>query len=192
MPQHIPSEARIKKRLTNKALHYLGQYATTTARLRQVLQKFATRKLEGAAKEDISAAIEAVITECQKFGYIDDQNFTRTRIRAGRNAGRSERQILDKLRQAGIDRDSAVASLNAHREDNSDAEKLAALIHIRKKRLGCYSKEQDNAANHRQKQMAKLARAGFRLDIINFVLAIESPEAAEEKEAEFHQKTPLW
>ena len=192
MPQHIPSEARIKKRLTNKALHYLGQYASTTARLRQVLQKFATHKLEGAGVEDIAAAIEAVITDCQKLGYIDDQNFIQSRIRAGRNAGRSERQILDKLRQAGIDRDSAAASLKAHREDNSEAEKLAALIHIRKKRLGCYSKEQDIAPDRRQKQMAKLARAGFRLDIISFVLAIESPEAAEEMEAEYQHNTPIW
>lgn len=192
MPQHIPSEARIKKRLTNKALHYLGRYASTTARLRQVLQKFATRKLEGAAAEDIASAIEAVISDCQKFGYIDDQNFIQTRIRAGRNAGRSERQILNKLRQAGIDSDSAAASLKAHREDNSDAEKLAALIHIRKKRLGCYSKQQEVGADQHQKQMAKLARAGFRLDIISFVLAIESPEAAEELEAEYQQNTPLW
>ena len=84
----MPSEARIKKRLTNKALHYLGRYASTTTRLRQVLQKFAKRKLETAKPEDIEEAIEAVIADCQKFGYIDDQNFIDSRIRAGRNACR--------------------------------------------------------------------------------------------------------
>ena len=40
-----PSADKIKKRLTNKALHYLGRYATTSARLDVVLRKFAGRKV---------------------------------------------------------------------------------------------------------------------------------------------------
>ncbi|MGB1469818.1 MAG: regulatory protein RecX [Candidatus Puniceispirillaceae bacterium] len=187
----MPSEARIKKRLNNKALHYLGRYASTTARLRQVLQKFAKRKLETAEPEDIEEAIEAVIADCQKFGYIDDRNFIDSRIRAGRNAGRSERQITQKLLQAGIDREMAQASLNAHREGYARAEWLAALVHIRKKRLGCYGKGHKLSPEAYQKQMARLARAGFGLDIIKQILSIDSIEEAENLEAEYRQNMPL-
>ena len=35
----------ILSRLENKALHYLGRYASTTGRLEQVLTRFARRKL---------------------------------------------------------------------------------------------------------------------------------------------------
>ena len=187
----MPSEARIKKRLTNKALHYLGRYASTTARLRQVLQKFAKRKLETAKPKDIEEAIEVVIAECQKFGYIDDQNFIDSRIRAGRNAGRSERQITQKLLQAGIDREMAQTSLNAHREGYAQAEWLAALTHIRKKQLGCYGKEREPSPEAYQKQMAKLARAGFGLNIIKQILSIDSTEEAENLETEYRQNIPL-
>ena len=107
------------------------------------------------------------------------------RIRTGRKAGQSERQILNKLQQAGIDRDSASESLKAHRAESGDAERLAALIHIRKKRLGPYTKEADDAQALFQKQMAKLARAGFSLDIIKSILALNSIEEAEELEAQY-------
>ena len=80
MTQTTPSDAKIKKRLTNKAMHYLGRYASTTARLRQVLQKFAGRKLESVPPKVIAQAIEAVIADCQKFGYVDDNAFIQMRI----------------------------------------------------------------------------------------------------------------
>jgi len=185
MTQTIPSDAKIKKRLTNKAMHYLGRYASTTSRLRQVLQKFAARKLETVPAETLAPAIDAVIADCQKFGYVDDDAFIQMRIRTGRKAGQSERQILNRLQQAGIDRDSASESLKAHRAESGDAERLAALIHIRKKRLGPYTKEADDAQALFQKQMAKLARAGFSLDIIKSILALNSIEEAEELEAQY-------
>ena len=191
MTQTTPSDAKIKKRLTNKAMHYLGRYASTTARLRQVLQKFAGRKLESVPPKVTAQAIEAVIADCQKFGYVDDNAFIQMRIRAGRKAGQSERQILNKLQQAGIDRDSASDSLKAHRAESSDAEHLAGLIHIRKKRLGPYTKHADDAQTLYQKQMAKLARAGFSLDIIKSILSLNSIEEAEDLEAEFQHKQPF-
>ena len=187
----MPTDARIKKRLTNKALHYLGRYASTTARLRQTLQKFAKRKLETAEPKDIEDAIEAVIADCQKFGYIDDQNFIDSRIRAGRNAGQSERRITQKLLQAGIGRDMAQASLKTHRNGYAQAEWLAALVHIRKKRLGCYGSERELSPEAYQKQMAKLARAGFGLDIIKQILSIDNAEEAENLEAEYRHDMPL-
>ena len=166
-------------------MHYLGRYASTTSRLRRVLQKFAARKFGAVPAEIIAPAIDSVIADCQKFGYIDDNAFIQMRIRAGRKAGQSERHIMKKLQQAGVDRDSASESLKAHRAESGDAERLAALIHMRKKRLGPYTEQAHDAQALFQKQMAKLARAGFALDVIKSILALNSIEEAEKLEAQY-------
>ena len=85
----------------------------------------------------------------------------------------------------------AQTSLNVQREGYPLAEWLAALIHIRKKRLGCYGKELEPSPEAHQKQIARLARAGFGLDIIKQILSIDSIEEAENLEAEYRQNMPL-
>ena len=70
-----PSDSRIQARLRNKALHYLGRYASTTHRLKQVLIRFAARKLETVPEDRLLSAVVATIEECQRLGYVDDRQF---------------------------------------------------------------------------------------------------------------------
>ena len=44
----------ILSRLENKALHYLGRYASTTGRLEQVLTRFARRKLADLGIDNVA------------------------------------------------------------------------------------------------------------------------------------------
>ena len=71
------SKERIKKRLTNKALHYLGRYASSSNRLETILRKFAQRKLDQADSALVDQMIREVIESCVKLGYIDDEAFVR-------------------------------------------------------------------------------------------------------------------
>ena len=71
---------RVKKRLTNKALHYLGRYASTSARLEAVLHKFAKLKLGRADPALLDHVIGEVVESCVSLGYVDDEAFIRVSL----------------------------------------------------------------------------------------------------------------
>ena len=84
----------------------------------------------------------------------------------------------------------AQASLNAHREEYARAEWLSPWF-ISEKTAWLLWKEHELSPEAYQKQMARLARAGFGLDIIKQILSIDSVEEAENLEAEYRQNMPL-
>ena len=134
-----PSADRIKKRLTNKALHYLGRYASTSARLEVVLRKFAKRKLELADPALLDSSIRDVIESCIRLGYIDDAAFIRSQFRQGMRSGQSQRRILLKLAKKGISRNLALSVLQDSNDDtmpDDRTELVAALIYAPKNLSG--------------------------------------------------------
>ncbi len=176
-----PSAERIKKRLTNKALHYLGHYASTSGRLETILRKFAQRKLEQANPALLDQIIREVIESCVRLGYIDDKAFIKSQIRQGLQSGFSQRRIMLKLAQRGISRDLALAVMDeqTNREaDKEDSELAAALIYARKKSVGPYSCT-ELLAKDNQRHMARLARNGFGFDVAKKVMALPSADAAD-------------
>ena len=52
-----------KRRLMNKAVHYLGRYTASRQRLREVLGRFADRKLDAHDAAEVAAAREQVIDD---------------------------------------------------------------------------------------------------------------------------------
>ena len=177
-----PSAARIKKRLSNKAFHYLGRYASTSNRLETILRKFAQRKLVRADPALLEQIIREVTESCVRLGYVDDESFIRSQFRQGLRSGFSQKRILLKLAQKGISRDLAEAVMdeqNRTAAQEKDSELAAALIYARKKSVGPYS----SAELHReenQRHMARLARNGFASDVAKKVIALPSAEAADE------------
>ena len=65
-------------RMMNKAIDYLGRYASSRHKLGQILQRFANRKLPDYDAEDIDAAIQQTIDQCSQLGYVDDRQFAVT------------------------------------------------------------------------------------------------------------------
>ena len=82
------AKAPIETRLMNKAVDYLGRYASSQHRLRDVLGRFATRKLDQHDPDDIAAAIDATVTRCQTLGYVNDDALAQSLDRSHRRHGR--------------------------------------------------------------------------------------------------------
>jgi regulatory protein len=184
-----PGRERIQQRLTNKMTHYLARYASTRARLASVLRRFARRKLAEADPAEIEAAIETVIGQAEQQGWLDEAAFASQKVRAGRLAGRSGRALQSKLYQAGLPAEKIAAALAEQTETQTDAELAAALIFARKRRIGPFARQpasqSDPADQQRQQRdMGRLARAGFSQQICRTVLEITDPQSAEQQLAE--------
>ncbi len=65
-------------RIMNKAVDYLGRYASSRHKLGQILQRFANRKLTDYDPDDIAAAIQQTINQCNQLGYLNDRQFAET------------------------------------------------------------------------------------------------------------------
>ena len=177
-----PSAEKIKKRLTNKALHYLGRYASTSAQLEVVLRKFVKRKLELADPALLDSSIRDVIESCIRLGYIDDAAFIRSQFRQGLRSGHSQRRILLKLAQKGISRDLALSVLQDSDDDalpDDKTELAAALIYARKKSIGPFASTPPSCPEVKKKHMGRLARNGFSFDVVRKVMALASAEDAD-------------
>ena len=181
-PVTRPSADRIRKRLTNKALHYLGRYASTSARLEAVLRRFARRKLEKAEPAVLETVLKEVMDSCIRLGYINDEAFIKSQFRQGLRNGHSQKRILLKLAQKGISRDRALAVIQEQDDEalpDSQTELAAALIFARKKAIGPYTGQADISPEDRQKQMGRLARNGFGFDVVRQVMGLTSADEAD-------------
>ena len=166
---------RLKTRLENKALHYLGRYASSEANLRQILKRFAMKKClpadaetddTDAFKQILETAIDALITRYRALGYIDDRAFALGRARAMRTRGASTRRIIQTLRAKGIDAETAseimADGLEADTNTSTDAETAAARIYAQRRRLGQYASPTSQAKpNWKDRHLASMMRAGF-------------------------------
>lgn len=175
---HSGERPRAEQRLMNKAVHYLGRYTSSRQRLREVLQRFARRKLEHFEPAEIRRAIDAVIADCVRLGYVDDAAFAMTRARSKRRGGRSALAIKRSLAEHDIDDTLVDAALEAADERLADGELVAALRHAARRRIGPYARIRPDDTM-RQRHLASLARAGFSFDIARQVMACEDAEAAD-------------
>lgn len=188
----LREKSRAHKRLMNKALHYLGRYQASRAKLREILKRFAKRKIikdnhDEIDEAAITNAIEDVIALCVDYGYVNDEALAESRTRQAIYAGKSTRQISAKLTQLGVSQEVTQTALENRQEQWQDPEWAAILTAARKKKLGPFGAPVE--FEEKQKQMAKLARAGFALDLIRKCLAIEDRQLAE-KELDDAQSAP--
>ena len=166
------SKEPIEKRLMNKAVNYLGRYASSQHRLRDVLGRFATRKLDQHDADEIAAAIDATVTRCQTLGYVNDEAFAQAQARSHRRQGRSRLGIRQRLRQHRLDDDVIYTALKVADEHAANGELLAACRFARRRRIGPFDHQQNddddgrNASMQRQqRQLGAMARAGFAMGI---------------------------
>ena len=180
----LREKSRAHKRLMNKALHYLGRYQASRAKLREILHRFAKRKIIKDNQDEIderaiAKAIDDVVLLCVDYGYVNDEALAESRTRQAIYAGKSTRQISAKLAQLGVSQDVTDTALQKRQTEWQDPEWAAILTAARKKKLGPFGAPV--AFEEQQKQMAKLARAGFSLDLIRKCLAIEDKQTAEQE-----------
>ena len=176
----------VETRLMNKAVNYLGRYATSQHRLREVLGRFASRKLDNHDPDKITAAIDATVKRCQTLGYLDDNAFAQNQARTHRRQGRSKLGIRQRLRQHRLDDTIIDAALDAADQHATNGELLAACRFARRRRLGPFDgrqhddSENDHAVMQRKKrQLGSLARAGYTMAISHTVIELQDTHAAE-------------
>lgn len=153
-----PLDAEALERL---ALHYVGRYATTRAKLASYL----TRKMRERGWEGEPPDLERLVERLSELGYIDDRAFAESRGAAFQRRGYGERRLDQALKAAGIaEEDSEAARLDAR-----EGAMAAALRFAQRKRIGPYAlAEPDREA--RQKAFAAMLRAGHPLEVTKRVV----------------------
>jgi regulatory protein len=133
------------------AIHYVGRYATTRAKLASYLR----RKLKERGWADANEPdVAGLVARCADAGYVDDAAFAEARSVALTRRGYGARRIGQALAGAGIER--ALVSSLAHDEQAAFA---AAEALARRRRFGPFSSGAvDEVAQRRA--FAAMLRAG--------------------------------
>jgi len=132
------------------------------------------RRDEDSAREGL-ALVEAVIGRYVEVGLLDDARYAEHKAAGLARSGDSRYRIRGKLRQKGVAGEDIVHALATLDERGEGSELSAACALIRKKRLGPYRQPRDRPA-FAQKDLAAMARAGFRLDLARRLL--RAPDVA--------------
>lgn len=160
-----------KDALNRLALHYVGRYATTCAKLDRYLRR---KVLERGWNESEPADIETIVARCAALGYVDDRAFAETRAASLGRRGYGARRIGAALQGAGIGRE-----LIADVMPDDDAAYRAAEAYAKRKRIGAFG-HGDADPKVRQRQFAAMLRAGHSFDLAKrFTNAVSEPSVSE-------------
>jgi regulatory protein len=147
--------------LQRAAMAYLERYSSSAENLRRVLRRKVDKRcrLRGEDPAEFREAIDEVVAKSLRIGLIDDTRFAEARVATLRRRGGSARAIQAKLSAKGVDRATIAAALEGQESD----EDKAALAFARRRKLGPF--RPGERAPYRDKDLAALARAGFRFDL---------------------------
>ena len=148
-------------RLENMALYYLGRFSSSSGNLRRVLMRKVARAAaaHGDDPDDGAKLIEEKAASLQRRGA-------------------SRFGIRGKLRQKGVEGELVAEAIETLDAASETSELASACALARRRRLGPYRPAAARRAAH-DKDLATLARAGFRLDVARRVLKAADVEALE-------------
>ena len=171
-----PPKKISQRYLENAGLFYLERYATSSANFRRVMR----RKINRSAKhhehnpEDFYPMLEDLIERYLSSGLLNDDLYSFSKVRGLKSRGNSDRMIYAKLMQKGLPQQTIQKAIDEYNEregfetkDKSEYE--AAVKYARKRRFGPY-RTPPNPERY-EKDMAAMARAGFKYDMIKDILS---------------------
>ena len=164
-------------RLERAALHYLERFSASAASLRRVLARRVERSAREHGSDPAEGArwIEALIERYRQSGLLDDAVYAEAKAGSLRRRGVSARAIRDKLAAKGVDNGTAAAALaradqdGGHPDSGDAADEGAARALARRRRLGPFRPEAQRA-EHRNRDLAALGRAGFSYETARRVI----------------------
>ncbi len=167
--------------LYQAALNHLARYAATEVGLRRVLTRRVDRWARLQTDPDAAApgvaaaraAIDSVIARLAQAGAISDMAFAESRAKSRERGGQSARAVQARLIAKGVAPDLARTAAVS----DADTELAAALVLVRKRRIGPYRTVEDADAAIRLKELGLLARAGFSRDIAERALDTSRADA---------------
>ena len=153
--------------LKKHAVSYLSKYNTSKKNLDRILHnKVKKMNLEKKDKFILYSSIASIIADLEMNKLIDDKNFAQSKIHSLSLQGKSRFFVKSYLLQKGIERKLIEKTLENFKLENPNWETKSAKIFARKKRLGV------KHSNNLEKDLAKMARAGFNYKIIKEILEI--------------------
>jgi len=153
-----------EKKLLKYAVDYLSKYDSSKVNLFNVLKRKILRlKTTNYEKGKLINIIESIITKLEKNKFIDDNRYSSTKILSLSNSGKSKNFIFNYLIKKGVNKTQIQNNLNLMQQDNDNWELNSAKIFAKKKKL----LEKDQSY---EKNLAKMARAGFSYDICKKIL----------------------
>jgi len=163
--------------LYNAALFYLERFSTSAENLRRVLIRRVERsvRVHDTDRAEGLAAVDELIARLRKSGLLDDRAYAEAHAKTLRRRGMPSRVIRARLRRKGVGEDDADAGLAAADEDADDPDLAAAVNFARRRRLGPF-RSSEKAPGTGEKDLAILARAGFRYDVARRIVAATTPE----------------
>ena len=128
--------------------------------------KIRRMKLEKKDKFILYSSIASIIADLEINKLIDDKNFAQSKIHSLSFQGKSKIFVKNYLMQKGIEKNLIEKIFENFELKNPNWEIDSAKIFARKKRLGM------KYSNNFEKDLAKMARAGFDYKIIKEILEI--------------------
>jgi regulatory protein len=169
--------------LENAALYYLQRFASSSSNLRRVLMGKVERsaRAHGTDRAEGAAMIEALIERYERSGLLDDKAYAEAKASSLHRRGTSTRAIREKLNMKGVGGDEIAAALETVDEETpGDTEVAAAVALARRRRLGPF--RMSARAEHRDKDLAALGRAGFGYQIARRVVDAEDIDTIQDED----------
>ncbi|WP_265570166.1 regulatory protein RecX [Sphingomicrobium nitratireducens] len=150
------------------ALHYVGRYATSRAKLlRYLSRKIAERGWAGARPADADRIADRFV----ELGYVDDAAFAASRARSLASRGYGKRRLDQQLYADGIADEQAGEARRIAEQHSVEA----ALHFARRKRVGPYASERPDPAR-REKAIASMLRAGHPFALVRAIVDLAPGE----------------
>ena len=158
--------------LKNAGAAYLQRFPASTGHFRTVMMRKidrSCREYQDQDREECVAILDGqIIPHFQELGFLNDSLFAKGLAESLARRGHPKHVIARKMAIKGLGKDDIHAAL----EDRDEGEDWQALlITARKKKCGAF--HHDHSPEKRQKDMGKLARAGFSYGLIDRFLSLD-------------------
>jgi len=150
-------------KLYKYAIDYLSKFSSSKKNLEIILKnKIRRLKIEKKDKFLLYNTVNKIIIDLEKNNFINDQNFTYSKIKTYVSQGKSRIFIQKYLFKKGVSQNIISENLDELDNLNHNWEFESAKIFARKKRI--------SNLNDQQKNLSKFARAGFSYKISKRIL----------------------
>ena len=158
-------------KLEELALHYVGRFATSRAKLISYLKrKLRERGWDGAGEPDL----DGLAVKLVRLGYVDDRAYAVSKARSLTSRGYGERRVGQALALAGIGEDDGTEARSLAQEDSVKA----ALRFARRRSLGPFATAAPDP-RERERALAAMVRAGHRFALARAIIDLEPGSEAD-------------
>ena len=149
--------------LVKYAINYLSKYSSSKTNLERILRnKIRRKKIEKKEKFTLYNSIPEIIKKLEKNNFINDYNYATSKVNIFISNGKSKIFIKNYLFKKGIDKKLSSQIFEELNDEDANWEIKSARTFARKKNF------QKN--NNNEKNLSKMARAGFSYEIAKKIL----------------------